>query len=299
MKKNYYDLLGVSTMASPEEIKKAYRKLALKYHPDTNQGQSAEIFKELTEAYKVLISPESRFTYDASLNTPPPQAPPTKSRPTPGARQSTPPKRTAPTKPMSTGRHLVYHLNVSLEDVFAGVTKNISYMRTVNGKRQNSSIPVLVPAGVRDGQKLRVRGAGESVSSQQIAGDLVVHVHYVPHPFFQVDSNDLVITIPVSPLKVMLGDPIVVPTLHGLREVVAMPADEFGQTVIKIDGAGLPLKDGASSFGDLYVRLNILPPPVISDSLRAELRRVSALLPKSAEEKSFEEFVKQYEKERS
>jgi DnaJ-class molecular chaperone len=295
MKKTFYDLLGISSMASPEEIKKAYRKLALQLHPDKNPHKdAAELFKQLTEAYKILSHAASRFSYDASLHTastPPPTKTGGTTRTTPSAKKST-------AAPSQTGRTLIYHLNISLEEAFDGAKKNISYMRTIHGKRQSSNVIVDIPPGIRDGQKLRIRGAGESLSPKQHAGDLVVHAHYAPHPYYIVDDSDLVMTVPISSLKVFLGESISVPTLHGIREVSPMSADEFGQTVIKIDGAGLRHKDGTSSYGDLYVKLHVLPPPPATEALRAELRRISNLLPKTEEESKFEEFLKKYEKER-
>lgn len=297
MKKNHYELLGVSTMASPEEIKKSYRKLALQYHPDTNANKkdASEMFKLISEAYKVLMDPESRFNYDASLKTTPPPAPRphTASSKTSGTQKRRVPQ---PNTSASAGRNLVYHLNVSIDDLFRNTKKTISYMRTHHGARQSSTVVVDVPAGVPNGQKLRLRGAGESSSAKQAPGDLIVHIHYAEHPWFQADDHDLVLTVPISPLQWLLKDIITIPTPHGKRDIAIPLEDEFGKLVVQVTGLGLPVKGSAKQFGDLYVKMKVQSPPPLSDSARTEVRKLAKILPKSREELNFEEYLKNYEK---
>lgn len=298
MKKSYYELLGVSNMASPEEIKKAYRKLALQHHPDTNAGkkESTEMFKAISDAYKTLMDPEDRFNYDATLKTPPPPPPP---RASTGKTPSATHKRRVPqptTSPASSGRNLVYHLNVPIEDLFRATKKTITYMRVHHGTRQSSSVIVDVPAGVPNGQKLRLRGAGESVSGKQTPGDLIVQVHYAEHPWFQVDESDLVLSVPISPLQWMLKEKITIPTPHGKREVAIPLEDEFGKIVVQVTGMGLPIKSGSNQFGDMFVKMKVQSPPPLSDNVRTEARKLAKILPKSKDEINFEEYLKNYEK---
>ncbi|MCC6138187.1 MAG: J domain-containing protein [Bdellovibrionaceae bacterium] len=294
MNKTHYALLGVAPTASPEEIKRAYRKLALQYHPDTNpKKDAAEIFKTLTEAYKVLSDAEARFTYDASLKVIAPEPHKSASK----TNSSTQKRRVVPQpNTENVGRNLAYHLNISLEDVLKGTKKTITYIRNNRGARQTSSIVVDIPQGISDGQRLRLRGAGESLSAKQPPGDLVVHVHYTEHPWFQVDECDVILTVPISWTQWLLKDVISIPTLHGKKEVAIPAADEFGHIAVQIANLGMPIKDDKRRFGDMFIKMKVQSPPPLNDIQRAEIRKLSKLLPKSKEETIFEEFLKTYEK---
>lgn len=293
MAKTHYELLGVVPTASPEEIKKAYRKLALQYHPDTNpKKDAAEIFKTITAAYKILSDPHRRFEYDSSIKEVAPEA-----RKTAATKPSTPQKkRVVPQSNVGPGRNLVYHLNLPLEDVLKGAKKTITYIRTLNGTRQSSSIVVDIPQGIINGQRLRLRGAGESLSVKQPPGDLVVHVHFAEHPWFQIDESDVILTVPISWTQWLLKEVITIPTLHGIKEVAIPAADEFGHIALQVTNLGLRLKDDKRRYGDMYIKMKVQSPPVLSENVRAEIRKLSKLLPKTKEETIFEEFLKSYEK---
>jgi curved DNA-binding protein len=298
MKKTHYELLGIASTASPEEIKKAFRKLALQYHPDKNANNKAatEFFKLLNEANTVLSDPEKRFEYDKTLriSTPPPTP---RSTQAPAKSKMAQKRRVPqPSTETSLGRNLVYHLNVPLEDIFSGCKKTITFIRTFQGQRQSTSVVVDIPAGVVNGQKLRLRGTGESLSAKQPPGDLIIHIHYAEHPFFTVNASDVVVTVPISPIQWLLRDSIAVPTLHGKRDIVIPAEDEFGKIVVQVSGLGLPLKDNKNRFGDLFVKMNVQSPEPISDSIRAEIRKLVKLIPKSKEETQYEEFLKTYDK---
>lgn len=297
MKKNHYELLGVAPTASPDEIKKAFRKLALQYHPDKNANNKAatEMFKLLNDANSVLSDPEKRFEYDNSLRVTAYE--PTRAAPNPGKTHAAQKRRVpTPNAPSTSGRNLVYHLNVPLEDIIKGSKKTITFIRNMHGQRQSSTVVVDIPPGVANGQKLRLRGAGESLSAKQVPGDLIVHVHYAEHPFFSVDESDLVVTVPISPLQWLLRDIVTIPTLHGKRDVAIPLEDEFGKIVVQVTGLGLPLKDDKRRFGDLFVKMKVQTPPPLSDSVRAEIRKLVKVLPKSKEETAYEEFLKTYDK---
>lgn len=287
MKKTLYELLGITQSASPEEIKKAFRKLAIKYHPDTNPNkkETEELFRSISSAYKILSHGTSRFKYDATLKE---NAPSVK---TTGTKKHAPSAATT-----SVGRNLAYHLNIALEDLFRDGKKTISYLRHFQGKRVSASVVVDIPIGTMNGQKLRLRGAGESLTSRQIPGDLIVHIHYAEHAFFRINGFDVLLDVPISLFQFLLKEPLAVPTLHG-KKIIAIPtADEFGDIAVTLPGLGLPIKRGTNRYGDLFIKMKVQSPPEISDSLRTEIHKISKLLPKSREEFIFEEFFKKYEK---
>lgn len=291
MTKTFYDLLGVSSTASPEEIKKAFRKLALQHHPDMNSASNSsdEIFKKISEAYKILSDPERRFTYDSSLQK-------TATPPVPTAPSGTK-KRTAPAqKSTSTGRHLAYHLNISLEDIVRGIEKTISYMRTFEGRREQTSVSLHIPAGTANGQKLRLRNAGDSGSKLEKPGDLIVHIHYADHPYFKILDSDVLMTVPVSALQWLLKSPIEIPTLYGIK-VIPMPSqDEFGNITTELPQYGLPIKGDIKNRGDFFITMKVQSPADIDDSTRKEIMKLSKIWPKTKDELMFEEFIKNVKK---
>lgn len=288
MSKTLYELLGVDPSASPEEIKKAFRKLALLHHPDMNAGASAaELFKNITAAYKTLTDAEKRFSYDSSMRTKTasPKASPSSSR------------RRVPTTPnTSVGRNLVYHLNVSLEDIAKGTEKTISYMRTLSGKRVHTNVVISIPPGTADGQKLRLRGAGDSESPQQKTGDLLAHVHYTEHPYFKVLDHDILMTAPISVTQWLLREPIEVPTLYGIKVVPLPEPDEFGHLSIEIPNYGLPIKGDTKNKGDFFIKMKVQSPETLNDSARKEIVKLSKIWPKTKDEMMFEEFLKNVKK---
>lgn len=298
MKKNFYELLGVATTASPEEIKKAFRQLALKYHPDIHKNKkiAEELFKAISIAYKTLSDAESRFSYDSTL------APASSSIEDTQPGSKTPPskKRRVPQTHVaaSSGRNLIYHLNISLEEAVRGCNKTISYVRTHHGKRVTASIAVPIPKSVNNGQKLRLRGAGESENSKQIAGDLIIHVHYIDHSFYSISEFDVILHVPISIAQWLLKEKVIVPTLYGKKEIRIPEADEFGHCVVELPGLGLPIKNDINikkdqrRTGDMFVKMKVQSPPPLEASLRAEVTKLSKLLPKSKEEIIFEEFLK-------
>lgn len=269
--------MGVTPTASADVIKKAFRRLALKYHPDKNPGDSgaAAQFKEISAAYKVLVDPAQRKKYDASL---PKVAPAAAAAP-----RSTTAKKTEP------GKNLLYNLSLTLEESFAGVEKTISYMRSVNGQRQSSSVAIKVPAGIQDQKKLRVRGAGES-SPGQSAGDLLVAVHIKTHDFYSLDGRDVILRMPLSPLDLMGLSALKIPTLHGPVLISVDDLEDLQNPTLKLSGKGYPSSENKKQFGDQFVRFMIDVPPAIDETLKEKLRQIQKSLPKSELQKQFDKF---------
>ena len=275
MHKNYYEILELPSAATLVEIKKAFRKLALKYHPDKNPGDSSSEskFKEITAAYSVLSDPFKRRDYDR-VHFPPKAAGKSAAR----TKTAAPPasKRTS-----APGKNLLYHLNVTLEDAFRGAKKTISYVRTVHGKKTTSHLEVTLPAGVRDQKKLRIRGAGESLNVQQLPGDLIVHVHLLPHKHYNLEGADILLKMPISWIDFLLKESVTIPTLHGpLSQSVAAP-DEFGVSSTQLMGKGFPTNENARTFGDQYVRFVVDVPQSLNENLKEKLREIKKSLPLS------------------
>ncbi len=268
--KNYYEILGLSHEASADEIKKAFRKLALKLHPDKNQNDpvSENKFKEVTSAYSVLSDPFKKRDYDR-VHFPPKAVKKPTPRPAPAAATTSAAKRAT-----SVGRNLIYHLNLTLEEAFSGCDKTISYVRVAHGKRTTSQVGVSIPHGIRQEKKLRIRGAGESQTAQQAPGDLVVHIHILPHGKYSLDENDVFLRTSLSLFDLLLGDPIEVPTLHGAVRVVPPRFDEFGALSLQIPQKGFQTAENANTYGDQYVRFTVDVPQSLDENQKEKLRQI-------------------------
>lgn len=252
--------------------------MALKYHPDQNQNntRAEELFKDVSEAYEILSDALSRKNYDAQfLKTAATTAPSPKSK----------------SAPTSTGKNLIYHLNLSLEEAFVGGSKVIKYVRTNGGQRETSTLTIDFPRGVRDEQKLRVRGAGESVSPQQAAGDLIVTLHLLPHSIFSLRGADVILTVPISPIDLILQQ-MVVPSLSG---AVALKKSDFSfnpNAEIRIANRGYPITENSPSLGDLILRFSVEVPAQINENLRRSLEEIKKQLPATEAQSVFEKFLR-------
>ncbi len=278
MSKNYYEILELTPTASFDEIKKSFRKLALKYHPDKNPGDvaSENKFKEINAAYSVLSDPFRKSDYDRV------HFPPKPASKTPTKQSSKQHTRAATKSPTITvGKNLLYHLNLTLEEAFSGALKTISYVRTVNGVKTTSHLDVTIPAGIRDSKKLRVRGAGESLSAQQRAGDLVVHIHILPHKYYILEGDDILLKMPVSWIDFLLKEPVVIPTLHGPIPLPIPKEDEFGVAGSKLEGRGFPVDEKSRHFGDQYIRFIVDVPTSLNENLKEKLRALKKDMPLS------------------
>ena len=301
---DYYKVLGVAPEATPEEIKKAYRRLARKFHPDVSKEPNAEArFKEIGEANEVLKDPDKRAEYDqlrryggdgAEFRPPPgwQRRPPGGAGDFDGAqgfseffesifgRGGGPGRGGAGPGPGSfrqRGEDIHYRLPVSLEDVAQGASRTISVpVQEVDARgvlRESSkTLKVSIPQGIADGGKIRLKGQGQTGSGG--AGDLYLHLEYETHPRFTVEGRDLRLMLPVAPWEAMLGARIEVPTLDG-QVALSVPAKARDGQRLRLRGRGLP----GDPPGDLYVELEVVVPRADSDEQRAATAALRAAFP--------------------
>jgi curved DNA-binding protein len=297
--KDYYDVLGVPRDASQDEIRRAYRKLAREYHPDLNADADAEDrFKELGEAYEVLSDPDKRGRYDR-LGA---QWRAQEAAPGGGdfedffagqgfdgdtgvefgdgvfsefferlfgegaARRPSGPIR---------GRDVEAVIELSLEDALNGARRRLSL-----GDRH--SVAVNIPAGVRDGQRIRVSGQGAPGHDGAPAGDLYLLVRFKPHQRFRRQGDDLQVEVRVAPWEAAIGATVPVSTLTGTAQV-RVPAGSSSGRRLRLRGRGLPA--GGGKRGDLYATVQIAVPKQLSDEERElfeKLATVSDFNPREA-----------------
>ncbi|HEX7674493.1 MAG TPA: DnaJ C-terminal domain-containing protein [Bdellovibrio sp.] len=300
-KKDFYSVLGVSRSATGDEIKKAYRKLAMQYHPDKNPGdkKAEEKFKELSEAYEVLSDEKKRQMYDQFGHAGAQagyggagaggfgggaggfggfggfgngQSGGQGGDPFQdifgdvfsdifgargGAGAGAGPRARRQTK----GTDLRYTLNISFEESALGTEKVISFMRQRGGKEESAKLSVNVPAGVKEGQRLKLAGEGDSGSTGP-AGDLFVIINVQEHPLFKRAENDVNLDLPVTYTDAILGTNIEVPTLTGKAMIRIPPGTHSGQ-IFRLKGKGFPKLGGFGS-GDMLVRILVDTPPTLS-----------------------------------
>lgn len=353
-KRDYYDILSISRNATTEEIKRSYRQLALKYHPDRNPGnkEAEEKFKEGAEAYSVLCDPEKRRTYDmfgheglrgvgytgfagfdssifegfedilgsffgfGDLF---------------GTRRSS--KRYGPQR----GRDLALELEITLEEAGNGVEREIKLNRaelcpacrgarlqpgtskslcpSCQGRGQvryqqgfftisrtcshcqgagevitvpcdecrgtgrtkkKRAIKVRIPAGIDDGNRLRIEGEGEAGEAEGLEGDLYVDVRVAKHPFFEREENNLSCQIQISFAQAALGATLEIPTLEGESELLKIPAGTQSGEVFRLKGKGI--RDiHHSRKGDFFIRVQVKTPDSLSREQKELLRQFAQL----------------------
>jgi len=292
--KDYYKTLGVSKSASQEEIKKAFRKLAIKYHPDKNPGdQKAEsMFKEVNEANEVLGDPEKRKKYDemgANWKAYAQQGEQFRGgqrthqyhdfgqgvggefsdffesffgsgfseRGFGGFQQ----QQQAPRK----GQDYSAEMTLTLEDVFHGATKEV----TIDHQRVNLKIK----PGTKDGQILRMKGKGSPGSRGGQSGDLLITVKLSPHPHFERRGNDLYFDAPLDAFTAILGGKT---SIQGFDKRVSMniPAGTDSNKVFRLKGLGMPIFENPSQRGDAYVRMVIHVPKNLTEEEKKALKEM-------------------------
>jgi len=275
--KDYYRILGTERGASDEEIKKAYRKLARKYHPDVSKEKDAEErFKEVAEAYETLKDPDKRRAYNELGHFRSGQ----EFRPPPdwerqfgdifGSRDDgrgfdlgdlfaglgVGSRRGSARSAQRRGRDVEVTAHLSLEEVFHGAEVGLQ----VSSGRDMRTVRARIPKGATNGQKLRVAGKGQPGSNG--AGDLYVTVALRPHPVFRVQEHDLMLSVPLTPWEAALGTAIEIPTLDGKVKLRIPARSQSGQR-LRLAGRGLPRRQ--SGHGDLYAELQIAMPSVLTE----------------------------------
>ncbi len=296
--KDYYKTLGVERKATQDEIKRAYRKLARKYHPDVSKEADAELkFTDLGEAYEVLKDPEKRVAYDQlgsnwnsqqGFRPPPDWGAGFESR---GAPQGAGNQHDfsdffeslfgQARGPGGSGRG--FHMQgedhhakvfVNLEDSFHGASRSISLQmpdvtpdgHVVSKKR---TLKVSIPKGIRQGQQIRLSGQGAKGRGSGKAGDLYLEIEFNPHRYYRVEGADVFLELPVAPWEAALGASVKVPTPSGAIDL-KIPANSKAGKKLRLKGRGIPAKTP----GDLYVVLQIVLPPADDEKSRELYKRM-------------------------
>jgi DnaJ-class molecular chaperone len=303
--RDYYEVLGVPRDASADALKKAYRSLARKYHPDVNPGdkQAEAKFKEAQQAYDVLSDPEKRSLYDrygtAAFE----------------GMTATGPRSGASEWAARAGQgfegfdfsEFFGPGNAEGEGVGGGIFEDllgrvrggrgagrrgprpgrsiqailtIPFLTAVRGGETTIEVPreggrretlvVKIPAGIESGAKLRLRGQGEPGEHGAPQGDLNIVVTVEPHPYFSRDGRDLSVEVPVSVSEAVLGAKIDVPTLDGMKSLTVPPGSSCGLK-LRLRGHGIPASRGKPA-GDLFVVLKIVVPKSIDEASRRLIR---------------------------
>lgn len=292
--KDYYNTLGIDRDATHDAIKKAYRKLAHKYHPDVSKDPDGEEkFKAVAEAYETLKSPEKRAAYDQL-----------------GRHQTGQDFQPPPDWGQQYGNSQFSFEDADLADLFAGltggrhadnrkirmpgqdydVTTKISLLQAYGGTevelhlsmtepdaqgrlhRVPRTFKVRVPKGVTDGQRLRLAGRGGKGLNGGRDGDLYLHVQLHPHPLFRASGHDLYLDLPLTAWEAVLGASIDVPTLAGPVRLKVPPNTQGGQQ-LRLSGRGLPRPDGKA--GDLFAIVQIAVPATTNELERGLLKQLA------------------------
>lgn len=302
--KDYYTIMGVERDASQDDIKRAYRKLARKYHPDVSKEADAEVrFKEVGEAYEVLKDPEKRAAYDQlgknwkagqDFNPPPDWDAGFEfsgggftngdsaafsdffeslfgqgfGRQQGGGRQG------------GYGAYQVHgedhHAKVliDLEDAYRGATRSIALSAPQvdhNGHvvTKQRTLNVKIPKGVKQGQRIRLAGQGSPGTGGGKAGDLYLEVEFKPHSFYRVEGHDVYLDLPVAPWEAALGATVKVPTPDGPVDL-KIPQSTVSGRKLRLKGRGIP----GSPAGDLYVVPQITIPAADSETAKELYRKM-------------------------
>lgn len=300
-------MLGVSRQATPDELKKAFRKLAMKYHPDKNPNDKAaeDRFKEVNEAYDILSDPKKKQMYDqfghAAFQGGGP-GPGSHGGPNPfrgfEGFQGFDPRQGGPdfqdmfsdffgeffsgenTQPggrrgarqETRGADLRYTLNVTLEEAATGAEKRINFVRHRAGREDSAKLSITIPAGVKAGQRLKLRGEGDAPPSGGKPGDLYVIVNFQDHPLFKRKDNDVLLELPISFVDALLGVQIEVPTLTG-KAMLNIPAGTHPGQIFRLKGKGFP-DIGGYAPGDMLIKIVVDVPNNITAEDREALEKL-------------------------
>lgn len=289
--KEYYQVLGLKKGASPEEIKRAYRKLAIKYHPDKNQGnkEAEEKFKEINEAYAVLSDPKKKEQFDQFGAT--------------GFHQrysqedifrgfdvgdlfkdmgygtddifrmfgSAGEQRSRMRTRKQRGEDFTMELPVTFSEAYFGAEKRVAFLRV--GVREELSVKV--PAGVADEAKLRIAGKGGDGVGGGPAGDLFLIIKTGSDAHFSRENDDIVVERSIRITEAALGTSLDVPTMEGNKRI-KIPAGIQPDTKIRLKGFGFPHM-GKTTKGDLFVKVNVKVPTELTSAQKKHLEELSVM----------------------
>ncbi|MGR8980654.1 MAG: DnaJ C-terminal domain-containing protein [Gammaproteobacteria bacterium] len=303
--KDYYKIMGVSRDATPEEIKRAYRKLARKYHPDVSKEPNAEAkFKELGEAYEVLKDPKKRTAYDRighNWREGQPFTPPPNWQTDFDFGRGDSALHGAgfsdffealfgggfgPGREGVVFREFHRHgadqnarIQIDLEDAYKGGEQLISLNTPVvdaNGRVISNvrTLNVKIPKGIKAGQRIRLAGQGMPGSKGGSSGDLYLEIEFRKHRYFQAKGRDIYLDLPITPWEAALGATVSVPTLGGKVELKIPPGSQSGKQ-LRLKGRGLPSQPA----GDQYVTLKIVTPPADSEAAKKLYEQMAKLMP--------------------
>ncbi|MGE0081052.1 MAG: DnaJ C-terminal domain-containing protein [Thiohalomonadaceae bacterium] len=305
--KDYYKILGVDRSATQDEIKKAYRRLARKYHPDVSKEPNAEErFKEINEAHEVLQDPQKRAAYDrlgsgwqSGQEFRPPPGWDRGFEFTGGFGGAGPsafsdffeslfgngsPFGAAFRAGRGPGMHLRgedHHarIQITLEEAYHGATKQVRLERPEMDRdgrvvTRAHTLKVRVPAGIAAGQQIRLPGQGSAAPAGGERGDLYLEVEIAPHPLFRAEGRDIYLDLPLAPWEAALGATVTVPTLGGNVET-RIPAGAHSGQKLRLKGRGLPGKPP----GDQYLVLQIVAPPADTETKRKLYRDMAKAMP--------------------
>ncbi|MFI2810991.1 DnaJ C-terminal domain-containing protein [Microbulbifer sp. JSM ZJ756] len=310
--RDYYQILGLERDASQDEIKRAYRKLARKYHPDISKEADAEDrFKEVGEAYEVLKDPEKRAAYDqvgSGYHAGQDFRPPPNwdegfefhgggyteadagafsdffeslfgrggfSHGYGGARQQ---------QFHARGENTYAKIAIDLEDSYHGGSRQIALKHSELGPDgrphlKERKLNVKIPRGVTEGQQIRLAGQGEPGFGEGKPGDLYLEISFNPHPLYSVEGKTVYLDLPVAPWEAALGAKVKVPTPAGEIQLT-VPPNSRGGSKLRLKGRGIP----AAEPGDLYVVLQVVTPPASSEAEKeaySEFSRAFSFDPRS------------------
>ena len=297
--KDYYQIMGVARDATQDEIKRSYRKLARKYHPDVSKASDAETrFKELGEAYEVLKDTEKRAAYDQlganwkggqEFRPPPDWKAGFKFRDVDSAggdaqdysdffaslfgehfREAGAGRKTFNVR----GEDHHAKILINLEDTYQGTTRTITLQIPEMDSKGHITfkervLNVSIPKGIREGQHIRLNGQGSVGVGNNKAGDLYLQVEFQAHPFFRVDGKHLYLNLPVAPWEAALGKIVTVPTLGGVVEL-KIPEGTLSGSKLRLKGRGLP----GNPPGDCYVIIAIVLPPADTEIAKGYYRKM-------------------------
>jgi len=302
--KDYYEILGVPRDASEDDIKKAYRKLARKYHPDVSKETAAEArFKEIGEAYATLKDPEKRAAYDQlgrhgsgeEFRPPPEWSTRFGDAGSPfdemdladlfaGLSGRSRGRTRGQNVPLR-GQDYEVNVAITLEDAYRGTEVTLDLTTTEvdeHGalRRVPRTVKARIPPGPTDGQVLRLPGQGGRGAHGGPNGDVYLNITLQPHRLYRVNGRDLTLELPLAPWEAALGATVRVPTLAGAVDLKVRPGTEAGAR-LRLGGRGLPAPQGAS--GDLYAVVAIVMPKTVTEAERKlyeELAKVSGFNPR-------------------